>query len=302
MDESFLSRSGLRVTSTMRADSPVFRRFFDGYDAAFVLPDEKEDEDGFAACLALNQGEAHARLVDRYGPFTEICLIADDAAAGAPAGGANLIAMPIGDTGVVTANLNYIFVDTAARGSGYFARLFDAVTEAVARLYPSAGPPLIFIEQNDPFAMSAEAYAHDTRHTGLDQIDRLRIWAKRGAKVVDFPYAQPPLSAEQEADATLVYSVLGAGGDALEACVLEGHLRRFFGISVLKGAPLESQPEATRQIGELRRRCQAGGEVALFDPAPLLAALTSVADAEALLGASPSDFLSALALWPPKVS
>ena len=35
--------------------SPVLKAFYAGYDRAFVLPDEREDLDGFIDCLQLNQ-------------------------------------------------------------------------------------------------------------------------------------------------------------------------------------------------------------------------------------------------------
>jgi GNAT superfamily N-acetyltransferase len=286
---------------TDQGDGAVFDIFFAGYDQAFVLPDEKEGADGFRACLALNHGAEHERLTARYGPFREICIVAEDPATGAPAGGANFIAMPIADRQGrrrITANLNYIYVDATMRGKGYLGRLMRSIEALVSTLFETAeSEVLIFIEQNDPFAMSAQSYERDTRYTGLDQIDRLRIWARRGAKVVDFPYAQPPLSADQEADHGLLYSVLGARAQTLDSCVLAGHLERFFGISVLKGAPIETQPGAAAQIDSLRQRCQAGTDVALLDPGPLLSSLSGVSSSISTLGAAPADFREALSLW-----
>lgn len=289
-DWSVMAANGLRLDATLDAESPIFRAFFEGYDKAFVLPDEKEDEEGFVRCLALNHGADHAALSQRYGPFREVCAIATDAN-GKRIGGANFIAAP--SEGFVCANLNYIYVDAGARGQGNFRALVTAVTELIGSLFP--GAPLVFIEQNDPIAMSAEAYAHDTQFTGLDQIDRLRIWAKCGAKVVDHPYVQPPLSPDQAADETLVYSVLGVAGDALPACVLAGHLKRFFGISVLKGAPLEETPVAAAQVAALETRCRAGEAIALIDPAPTLARMPNRDAAMTLSTPAPKRFRDLLA-------
>ena len=288
------TESGLTLRLTTRGDGAVFDRFFAGYDRAFVLPDEKEDEAGFRTCLDLNHGEAHAALVARYGPFCEICLIAEETESGAFVGGANLIAMPV--AGRITANLNYIYVDGAARGRGCLARMVAAIGEVVGGLFPdeAAGAPLIFIEQNDPFAMSPENYAHDSAATGLDQIDRLRIWARRGALAIDFPYVQPPLSAAQQPDAALLLSVLGSTGPILDACLLEGHLRRFFGISVLKGRAAEAEPSAAAQLAALAAACGASEGIALRDPAPLLAALLGPADLDGLFHARPTSFRAAL--------
>ena len=113
-----------------------------------------------------------------------------------PVGGANFIAMPSARAGaaIVTANLNYIYVDAEMReDADNLRQLLEAVMACAAGLFQH-GLPLVFIEQNDPFRMSAESYERDTRAGGIDQLDRLRIWARLGARVVDFPYVQPALS------------------------------------------------------------------------------------------------------------
>lgn len=280
---------GLDVETSISADGDVFARFFAGYDKAFVLPNEKEDEDGFRRCFELNFGGAYDRLSAQYGPYSEVCLIAREN--GRFVGGANFIAIPV-DSQIVTANLNYIYVDKDARGGGRFSKLVQGVRETIAALHPRM-QVLVFIEQNDPFAMSAEDYARDSEFTGLDQLDRLRIWARRGARVVDFPYAQPPLSADQAPDETLVYSVLGAATDAVSACVLKAHLERFFGVSVLKGSPLTAQAQA--QVRTLAKTCAAGVAVRLVDPNPLLGRVQTRADIAALWPTPPRNFREALA-------
>jgi len=284
-----VTADGLTLWTTISSDDAVFTRFFAGYDQAFVLPNEKEDEAGFAQCFALNRGPEYARLSRIYGPYSEVALVAasgDDAV-----GGANFIAMPVAD-GVVTANLNYIYIDDAARGHGYLSRLLNGVREAITSIFP-APRALVFIEQNDPMRMSADDYARDSAFTGLDQLDRLRIWAKRGARVVDFAYKQPPLSADQAVDDTLLYSVLGAD-DRLDACILEAHLRRFFGVSVLKGADLATNAAATEQLAELRTKCASGAEIELLDPSALLARLGRREDIAELWPIPPRDFREAL--------
>lgn len=260
------SSSGLELEVTTAYDTKTFREFFAEYDKVFVLPAEKEEASGFAACLALNRGPGHARLAAEYGDFLELCLVARDA--GVLIGGANLIALrfpgPNGDP-TVTSNLNYIFTTGAARGKGYFRRLLAAIRPLVVSIFP--GPePLIFVEQNDPFRMTDEAYAEDTARAGIDQFDRLLAWAKVGARVLDFPYVQPGLSADQPADDTLVYALLDPPADRLPASVLREHLRRFFAISVAKGEPL------TAPLPELPET------VRILDPRPLLDAVTGSAD------------------------
>lgn len=284
---------GLDVETSISADGDVFARFFAGYDKAFVLPNEKEDEAGFRRCFELNFGADYDRLSAQYGAYSEICFVAHEN--GLFVGGANFIAIPV-DAETVTANLNYIYVDQGARGGGRFSKLVRAVRETIATLHPNAKRSLTFIEQNDPFAMSAEDYARDSDFTGLDQLARLRIWAHRGARVVDFPYAQPPLSADQEADDTLVYSVLGAEGPAISACVFKAHLERFFGVSVLKGAPITAQAET--QVRTLAKACGAGVAVGLVDPASLLRRVRTRADIATLWSTPPRNFREALRTGP----
>ena len=288
--------TGFDLALTDRADSAVFARFFAGYDRAFVLPNEKEDAAGFAHCLALNHDRTGDRLRASFGRFAEICLIARDSASGAPVGGANFIAMEVrGEAGTqISANLNYVYVDSAARGQGYFGRLLVLVRHAIGlAMAGAAGDPLIFIELNDPVRMSPADYARDSRYTGLDQFDRLRIWSRRGARLVDHAYIQPPLSAGQAPDETLVYGVL-SDRPSLSACTLGDHLRKFFAISVLKGASIDDCPAARDQVDDLAARCRAGARIALLDPVPLLAKVGSKAALDDLPGGRPASILEAV--------
>jgi len=267
----------LTLRTSDRGDGAVFDAFFAGYDRAFILPDEKEDEAGLRACLELNHGDARKTIEARYGPFVEWVALAE--VNGAPVGGANLLAtlVPDGCGGMqATANLNYVYLLPEARGRGLLRPLVAAVRGAVAARFREGGAPLLFLEQNDPFRMTAEDYVRDSEAAGIDQVDRLRIWARLGARIVDFPYVQPPLAPDRAPEDSLVYAVLGAPEDALSACVLGGHLRRFFAISVLKGAPIDTVAEVSRQLTALDADCQRGASVALLDPAPLLETLHGV--------------------------
>ncbi len=248
-----------------RSDDPRLVRFFEAYDAAFILEDEKEDLNGFKACLDLNQGAAYERLSKVYGAYREIVVMLTEGGEGRVLGAANFIAYA-GDGTDPTISLSYIFVDSAERRRGHFARLIACIrAEASASFaWPGAAPePLIFIEMNDPVNMSAEDYAIDSAHAGLDQVDRLRIWERRGARIVDMLYRQPPLSAQQTADSDLLLGVLGAHGDSLSACQLAAHMRRFFAVTVLKGADLAAVPIAADQLGRLDTACQRGERIAL---------------------------------------
>jgi hypothetical protein len=284
---SLVSTSGLMIEATTAADDGLLEEFYRDYDGAFVLENEKEGYDGFAECLGLNAGDHYANLVGRYGPFREFVAVIRDPATGARVGGANFIMFPVaGATArepVLSINLNYIFINAQLRRTGLFRRLMRDLPAVAVRLFDQTNasdlpkalsqPPrgtgepqvYIFIEQNDPFRMSREDYDRDTQLTGLDQVARIGLWSRLGARIVDFPYVQPPLSKDQDADDTLAYAVLGVRDVDLDACLLRAHLERFFGISVLKGADLSVEPMVGAQLSDLAVRCKEKRRVLLLD-------------------------------------
>jgi hypothetical protein len=165
-----------------------------------------------------------------------------------------------------------VFVNEGARRRGYFRRLvsdlprlaLDLLLETNAADLPCEwsaksgnGPRqiVIFFEQNDPYRMSREDYELDTKHSGIDQRTRIGVWAQLGARIVDFPYVQPPLTSEQASDHSLVCGVIGLQEDTLSACLLHDHLERFFAISVLKGRDPSMEPVAARQLTALAEMC-----------------------------------------------
>ncbi|MFN3312115.1 MAG: hypothetical protein ACK46Q_01435 [Hyphomonas sp.] len=249
-----------------RADDPLLPHFYAAYDAAFILPDEKEDLAGFQACFALNEGEQYEALSRLYGAYREIAILLTEGERGPVLGAANFIVF-LGDGTDPSMSLSYIFVDPAQRRRGLFSLLMQLMQqEAVdsVRWPPGNVPhPLIFFETNDPVKMSPEDYALDSSHAGLDQIDRLKIWERRGARLIDFAYHQPPLSAHQSAETQLLLGVLGADAADLSACRLLAHLRRFFGVTVLKGQRPDDNPVAAPQLAALGAACARGETVAL---------------------------------------
>jgi GNAT superfamily N-acetyltransferase len=260
---------GIRVTASDDPASPVLTRFFAGYDRAFVLPDEREELDGFEACLALNTSHRHA-----YGrTHSELVAIFEDES-GTLLGGANFLATAI-DRGPALPSaavaLNYVYVEEAARGRGLL-RLALAAVRQLARialgLAPDGPAPAIFIEQNDPLRLTAEEYAADTAHSGTDQVDRLAIWARIGTRIVDFPYVQPALSAGQQPDDGLIYAAVDYPGDAVDAGLLHDHLESFFGISVRKGEAEAPGGVAAAQLAALAAR---RAPVALLPMEPAIA-------------------------------
>lgn len=280
---SLTSTSGLVIDATTAADDGLLEEFYRDYDGAFVLENEKEGYDGFAECLGLNAGDQYANLAGRYGPFREFVAVVRDPATGARLGGANFIIFPVSGANarevVLSINLNYVFVNAQLRRKGVFRQLMSDLPALAFRLFAQTnaadlpkGPPrgsepqvYTFIEQNDPFRMSREDYDRDTELTGLDQVARIGLWSRLGARIVDFPYVQPPLSKDQDADDTLAYAVLGARDADLDACLLRAHLERFFGISVLKGADLSVEPTAAAQLSDLAIRCGDNRRVPLLD-------------------------------------
>jgi hypothetical protein len=277
----------LVLKASTSADDGVLGDFYADYDKAFILSSEKEGYEGFVRCLELNASVTYEGLATRFGAFCEYVLIVSDVVTGARIGGANLIAYPISSNAAVTdpilaINLNYVFINTESRGHGYFRRLIRDLPLAVhhflqathsaelpASWSTDAPPIFMFIEQNDPLRMPAVDYARDTELTGLDQLARIGIWARLGAKIIDFDYVQPALSSAQSADKNLVLAVLGASGDVLSACLLRQHLLRFFAISVLKGGNPLTDPTAGPQLAELQRLCDEGRQVNLLAAANL---------------------------------
>jgi hypothetical protein len=278
-----VSPSGLAIDATTSADDGLLEEFYRDYDGAFVLENEKEGYDGFAECLGLNAGDQYANLAGRYGPFREFVAVVRDPATGARLGGANFIIFPVSPATarelVLSINLNYVFVNAQLRRKGVFRQLMSDLPALAFRLFAETNSSdlpkaprgarepqvYIFIEQNDPFRMSREDYDRDTELTGLDQVARIGLWSRLGARIVDFPYVQPPLSKDQDADDTLAYAVLGARDADLDACLLRAHLERFFGISVLKGADLSVEPTAAAQLSDLAMRCRDNRRVPLLD-------------------------------------
>jgi len=262
----------------------VLDDFYADYDNAFILASEKEGYEGFVRCLGLNARGTYEGLATRFGAFCEFVLTVSDEMTGARIGGANLIAYPISSDAavadaVLAINLNYVFINAASRGHGHFRRLIRDLPQVTHNLLRAthaaelpaswrtvggAPPTFMFIEQNDPLRMPADDYARDTELTGLDQLARIGIWARLGAKIIDFDYVQPALSSAQSADENLVLAVLGASGEGLSACLLRQHLLRFFAISVLKGGDPLTDPTAGPQLAELQRLCDEGRKINLL--------------------------------------
>ncbi len=283
-----VSPSGLVVLASTSGSDGVFEQFYEAYDRAFVLANEKEGFRGFAECLLLNSGDAYARLAARYGEFREFVLLAEDPLAAVPIGGANFIAFPRRspnrpEPAILLVNLNYVFINQGVRRRGYFRRLVNDLPRLALDLLVATNAAklprewmsenlelhafpqiLIFFEQNDPYRMAREDYELDTKHSGIDQRARIGVWAQLGARIVDFPYVQPPLTSGQAADHSLVCGVIGTQENEISACLLHDHLERFFVISVLKGRDPSTEPVAEMQLNALSAMCAKQGALRLL--------------------------------------
>jgi hypothetical protein len=259
------------VTIITSPDDPKLVDFYTAYDLAFILEDEKETFEGFQACLSLNEGPEYKRLSALYTPYREMVLLLTEGRHGDVVGGANFIAFAhTGEDGkpFLTVSLSYIFIARAHRRRRLFSHLVARVgEEAVAAFrWPDGKAPddmLVFLEMNDPLRMPSEDYARDSEHAGLDQIDRMRIWHRMGARLLDVTYVQPPLSDAQAPNDALLMAVLGANKPALPACLLAKHMRCFFGVTVLKGSDPMKNASARAQLDVLDAACAKGVPIAL---------------------------------------
>src|SRR5581483_1481323 len=105
--------------------------------------------------------------------------------------------------------------------------------------------------------------------------DRMQIWGKLGARVLQFPYVQPPLSLASSPDATLFLRVLIRDENntfprprvrPFDPRLLKEHLRRYFGITVLKGrADFELIPDVRFQLTNLTKRIAVGEPIFAFE-------------------------------------
>ena len=273
MQKSDIRQFNVEITTQPYAR--LVRTFYDEYTHAFVLPDERESLSGFRICLSLN-GQKGDVLHKDFGPSREYVGVLRGPE-GEVAAGMNFICFPMPALGdVATVHSMYVFVTRAWRGRGLLRHVYQAM-EHVARGYGAehgigTDTPLIFFgEQNDPFRMTLDAFKRDTRASGLDQFDRIAIWRRLGARALIFPYVQPALSAGGAADPTLFLRVLFRDevGQAdppsvrhLDPRILREHLRRFFGITVLKGrCEPGSLAEIAAQESLLARAIAAGDPI-----------------------------------------
>ena len=261
--------AGLSLQSADDPADALLQVFYEGYDRAFVIEAEKEPLAGFVECLALNRSPQGQGLALRYGPFRELVVVAREDAR--IVGGANLTCLRFaGRAGLLlTVSLNYLYVLPDFRRRG-FSRDILLGCAALAQQVLGGPLPLVFLEQHDPLRVSADDDQRDSERAGIDQRDRLRVWSRCGAWIVDFDYVQPPLAPGAEAADNLLLSVCAAPATSIDACTVAGHLERFFAIACLKGRLLDDEPVAARQVAQLKAACAERRSLPLLDPQPWL--------------------------------
>ncbi|MBR6457960.1 MAG: GNAT family N-acetyltransferase [Bacteroidales bacterium] len=220
------------------ADSAGFSELYALYKGIFTDEDEAEDLDGIRASLAL---VGDAGLVRTCGAFNEYWVAAEQD--GAVVGGVNFTAFEVPALGITTAHINYLFTSAAWRGRGVGSALLEEV-KAVSRA------DYLFCEQNDPSLMSAAELEEDFRSSGIDPLERIAWWTRRGFGRLGFRYVQPPLSPGKAPAEGMSLNVCPSESP-LDAKVLQAHLRRFFYISVLKSRTAEGNPAVEQMLSEV---------------------------------------------------
>jgi GNAT superfamily N-acetyltransferase len=257
----------MMIIDIAEPDDSRLTAFYDLYSRIFVLEEEREPLDAIRTILRLNREPA---VQAEFGPLREQIAVALDPATGAAIGLANYIlyAYPrAAGRFDGSCQLNFLCVDPGHRGRGLAGRLLEHVDERLRGFVAAetgSSSPLAFItiEQNNPARMTPEQRRADLDAAGIAPERRSRWWAAKGYRRLDFPYRQPPLSADVEACAYLDYYAR-VPGDAdlrvtsLPADRLAEHLRRFFFVSVGKLAvDMEANPEWLAQKAYLSGRSE----------------------------------------------
>lgn len=242
---SFLE--GLSIEVIDKPSSPLLQPFYALYERCFPLEEEREPLEGFKTVLTFN---ADDNVQGLYGPIQEFVLVVRAPGSDTCVAAANFAVLsypePQRAPGAFdgSCQLNFLCVEPNLRaiGLGQFVlgeidhivrrTLVDRTGQAVPRYFTTT-------EQNNPLRMSGEQIEKDAAAALIDPYDRLRWWARRGYRKLDFSYVQPPLSIAHEPCLYIDYYVrFSTEADAvsatLDAAVLLEHLRRFFFVSVGK--------------------------------------------------------------------
>jgi hypothetical protein len=224
-----------------RSDSPSFQSFYEMYEAAFPIADEREPPEAFDAILRFN---ADLRLQMAHGPYREI-VVAIRAWDGGPMIGGHVFGVTTSaehrQCGMAASVQGiYTFLHPAARGTLSIHSVAEYSQRAASLLFAVPGfearqPSPILFEVNNPLRMSTDEIEVDTRLSGTNPFRRYMFWYRSGFWPLDFPYVQPRLRDDASAIHYLDLFCTHGAATPLPAKVLFRHLSAFVSVSVLKG-------------------------------------------------------------------
>jgi hypothetical protein len=250
------------------SDSPSFRYFYEMYQAAFPIADEREPPEAFDAILAFN---ADLGMQKTHGPYREM-VVGIRAWDGGPMIGGHVF-------GITTSAAHrhygmaasvqgiYTFFHPAARGVVPIRTVVEYSQRAAACVFEMAGfkaryPPPILFEVNNPLRMSAKDIELDTRLSGTDPYRRYVFWCRSGFWPLDFPYVQPRLRTDASPIDYLDLFCTRSATSSLPAKVLLKHLSAFISMSVLKGA----NPSADNDFAAMKGWLESRETIGFQDP------------------------------------
>jgi GNAT superfamily N-acetyltransferase len=208
----------------------LLKRFHDeGYVAQFPDADEREP-------LAQLRRYLRLKSAGWYGANNYHVLVAMQG--GAPVGGMVLDYLALPQAGVI----EFLFVLPAARGQGLGRRLLRAGLRCLRADARAQGQRLraVAAEMNDPFR-------RPSRPDNMDPFARAATWGRWGFCQLLCPYAQPALSAAQQAVDYLMLIVrpLGGRADSVAAAWVRSLVAEYLRWAMRVRQPLR-QPEYRR--------------------------------------------------------
>jgi hypothetical protein len=250
------------------SQSATFGPFFEIYQAAFPIEDEREGVDAFEQILALN----HDRLIqDRFGPYREV-VAAVRRWDGGPVIGGHVFGMasgPVHRSLGIAASIQgiYSFLHPDCRGSVPIAAFAAYCRQSAQRVFGTSDAPggiePIFMEVNNPSRMLPEEIAVDRQSSGMDPSRRYRFWSRAGYSPLAVDYVQPRLREDADPIRYLDLFCSRNSGSQVPSSLLLEHLRSFLSVSVFKGTDADDDPDFAAMRTALSRVAAIG----FVDPA-----------------------------------
>ena len=221
------------------ADLVLLRAFHESvYVAEFPDPDERESLANMADYL-------RRKASGWYGAnsYHIVLGLADDEIVAASI--SDYLATP--NTGII----EFIVVVPAMRAAGLGRRLLTHTEDLLdqdARRAHGRQLDAVLAEMNDPLATSAQT-------DNVDPVTRALVWHRWGYRGVDFPYVQPPLTADQQAVTNLILICRPCRtdwADALPAPIVTSTVREYLRWAMRIDEP-DHSAEFTRMADALAR-------------------------------------------------